>query len=109
MWNVTLEYTATHFNVFCNTRLGDPSPIFHTSTNAQLYDAVVVSRKLGRKYRTKRVLKPGTVYESITLSARPQLLTTSFDVLLEIKLYLYNIWLYHIVFLYIFQIKTTED
>ena len=47
MWNVTLEYTATHFNV-----LGE---------------------KLSRKYRTNRVLNPGPVVcESSTLSARPQ-------------------------------------
>ena len=30
MWNVTLEYTATHFNVFGETRPGNPSPTFHT-------------------------------------------------------------------------------
>ena len=30
MWNITLEYTATHFNVFGQTRLGHPSPTFHT-------------------------------------------------------------------------------
>ena len=30
MWNVTLEYTATHFNVLGETRPGNPSPSFHT-------------------------------------------------------------------------------
>ena len=30
MWNVTLEYTATHFNVLGETRTGNPSPTFHT-------------------------------------------------------------------------------
>ena len=48
-----------------------------TPANAQFYNAVmvVVSRKLGRKYHTNRVLNPGPVMcESITLSARPQLL-----------------------------------
>ena len=30
MWNVTLEYKATHFNVLGKTRPGDPSPTFHT-------------------------------------------------------------------------------
>ena len=30
MWNVTLEYTATHFNVLGKTRRGNPSPTFHT-------------------------------------------------------------------------------
>ena len=30
MWNVTLEYTATHCNVLGETRPGNPSPIFHT-------------------------------------------------------------------------------
>ena len=53
MWNVTLEYTATHFNVLGETRLGNPSTTFNTPANAQL-DAVMVvnSRKLSRKYRT---------------------------------------------------------
>ena len=50
MWNVTPEYTATHFNVLGKTRPGNSSPIFdtHTPANTQLYDAVmvVVSRKL---------------------------------------------------------------
>ena len=30
MWNVTLEYTTTHFNVLGETRPGNPSPTFHT-------------------------------------------------------------------------------
>ena len=30
MLNVTLEYTATHFNVLGETRPGNPSPTFHT-------------------------------------------------------------------------------
>ena len=29
-WNVTLEYTATHFNVLGETRPGNPSPTFYT-------------------------------------------------------------------------------
>ena len=68
MWNVTLEYTATHFNVLGETRPGNPSPTFQL-------DAVMVvnNRKLSRKYRTNRVLNPGPVVcESNTLSARPQ-------------------------------------
>ena len=75
MCNVTLEYTATYFNVFGKTRLGNPSLTFHTH-NAQLYGAVmvVVSQKLGRKYRTNRVLNLGPVVcKSITLSASPHL------------------------------------
>ena len=50
----------------------------HTTVNAQLYDAVmvVVSKKLGRRNLTNRDLNPGhVVCESITLSARPQLLS----------------------------------
>ena len=49
----------------------------HTPANAQLYDAgmVVVSRKLGRKYRTNQVLNPGPVVcKSLSISAHPQLL-----------------------------------
>ena len=59
MWNVTLEYTTTHFNVMGETRPGNPSPTFHTPANAQL-DAVMVvsSRKLSRKYSSNRVLNP---------------------------------------------------
>ena len=30
VWNVTLEYIATHFNVLGETRPGNPSPTFHT-------------------------------------------------------------------------------
>ena len=30
MWNVTLEYTATHFNILGKTRPENPSPTFHT-------------------------------------------------------------------------------
>ena len=50
MWNVTQEYTTTHFNVFGKTRSENPSLTTHTA-NAQLYDAVVVvvSQKLDRK------------------------------------------------------------
>ena len=75
MWNVTLEYTATHFNVLGETWPGKSFPnLPHTPANAQI-DAVMVvnSRKLSRKYRTNRVLDPGPVVcESSTLSARPQ-------------------------------------
>ena len=46
MWNVTLENTATHFNVFGKTQSWNPS-LPHTSANAKLdTDMVVVSRKL---------------------------------------------------------------
>ena len=30
MWNITLEYTDTQFNVLGQTRLGNPSPTFYT-------------------------------------------------------------------------------
>ena len=54
IWNVTLEYTTTHFNFLGETRPGNPSPTFHINTpaTAQFYDAVmvVVSQKLGRKF-----------------------------------------------------------
>ena len=53
----------------------------HTPANAQLYDAVMVSRKLSRKYRTNRILNPGPVVcQSITLFARPQLLLWTFGI-----------------------------
>ena len=77
MWNFTMEYTATHFNVLGKTRRGNPSPTFHTHTSERSTSSVmvVVSRKLGRKYRTHRVLNTGPVVcESITLSTDPQLL-----------------------------------
>ena len=63
MWNVTLEYTATHFNVYTTGKSFPDLP--HTPTNAQLYDTdmMIVSRKLGRKYIycTNQVLNPGPV------------------------------------------------
>ena len=70
MWNVTLEYSTTHFNVMSQIRLANPSPTFHTHTaNTQLHDTVmvVISQKLGTV--------PGPVVcKFITLSAKPQLL-----------------------------------
>ena len=40
MWNITLEYTATHFNVFGQTRPRNPFPdLPHTRANAQLLPA----------------------------------------------------------------------
>ena len=54
MWNATLEYTPTHFNVSGQTRSGNPSrpSIPHIPANAHLFDAnvVVVSQKLGRDF-----------------------------------------------------------
>ena len=65
MWNVTLEYTATHFNVLGETRPGNPSPTFHTHQRMLNYTVnavmVVKSRKLSRKYRANRVLNPGNL------------------------------------------------
>ena len=51
MWNVTLDYTTTHFNILGQTRSGNPSPTFHKPANTQPFDAavVVISQKLGRK------------------------------------------------------------
>ena len=73
MWNVTLEYTATHFNVLGKTRPEYPSPTFHTHRRTLNSVMMVASRKLCRKYRTNRVLNAGPVLcESITISARPQ-------------------------------------
>ena len=49
MWNVTLEYTATHFNVLGETRSRNPFAYLpHTPANAQLYgtDMVVVSQNM---------------------------------------------------------------
>ena len=79
MWNVTLEYTATHVIVLGGTRPGNASPTFHIHQRTPQLDAVMVvnSRKLSRKFRTNRVLNPGPVVcESSTLSARPQRLPT---------------------------------
>ena len=36
MWNVTLKYKTTHFNVLSQTRSGNPSPTSLTSVIAQL-------------------------------------------------------------------------
>ena len=52
MWNITLDYTITHFNVLGQTRPGNPFPTFHThqrTHNLNNAFMVVVSQKLGRK------------------------------------------------------------
>ena len=77
LWNVTLECTATHFICLGSDPTGKSFPdLPHTPANAQLYDAVLVvaSGKLSRKNRSNQVLNRGLFSESITLSARPQLL-----------------------------------
>ena len=56
---IDVERHTAYFNVLGTTRPGNHSPAFHRhQRNAQLNDAVmvVVSRKLGRKNRTNRVL-----------------------------------------------------
>ena len=45
MWNVTLEYTTTHFNVLGQTRSGNPSPTFHTQQRKLNFMMVVFSQK----------------------------------------------------------------
>ena len=73
MWHVTMEYTATHFNILGVTRPGKSFPhLPNTPGNAQLYDAVMVvaSHVMDKKHRTSRCLvQVGPVtnesYESI--------------------------------------------
>ena len=73
MWNITLEYTTTHFNVLGQTQLGNPSPTFHTPVNTQLFECYY-SGNQSEVYHTHWVLSPGPVVcESIILSACPQL------------------------------------
>ena len=94
MWNVTLEYTATHFNVLGKTRPGNPSLTFYTHQRTFNSEAgtVVVSRKHGTKYHTNWVINPGpVVWESITLSACPQLFPPHSDTPLII-IDLFNLW-----------------
>ena len=78
MWNATLEYTTTHFNVLGQavTRPRNPPSTFHTHQRTLnfivfMYDVVMVvlSHKLGRKCIVPNVMNPGhVVCESITLS-----------------------------------------
>ena len=49
MCNVTLEYTTTHSYVMGQTRPGNTSPTFHTHSQPNDADMMVVSQKLGRK------------------------------------------------------------
>ena len=61
MWNVTLEYTTTHFNALGHTPSGNPSPTFHTHQQTlNSYDAVVVSQKLSRSVPYPPGLQPRT-------------------------------------------------
>ena len=56
-----------------------PRPSTYTSERSTDSGMVVVSRKLGRKYCTNQLYNPGPVVcESITLSARPELLPSCF-------------------------------
>ena len=77
MWNVTLEYTATHFNVLGETRPGNHSPTFHThqrTFNLMLSWWSTVGSSVESTVPTgswTRDLGP-VVCESSTLSTRPQ-------------------------------------
>ena len=68
IWNVTLEYTATHFNVLGESRPGNPSATFHKQQQMlNLMLLVVNSRKLSRKYRTN----PGPVVNPESIMDEP--------------------------------------
>ena len=59
----------------CKKQLGHPSPTFHTYQHLLNSMMLLVSHKLGRKYRTNRFLNSGpVVFESTTPSAHPLLL-----------------------------------
>ena len=59
----------------CTKQLGHPSPTFNAYQHLLNSMMLLVSHKLGRKYRTNRVLNSGPVFfESTTLSAHPLLL-----------------------------------
>ena len=49
MWNVTQEYTTTHFNVLGKTKSGNPSPTFYTHQQTLNSMMVLVSQRLGRQ------------------------------------------------------------
>ena len=66
MWNVTLEYTATHFNALGETRPGNPSPTFHTPANAQL-DAVMVVNSRKNQIFDLFISRHGIMHDFTTL------------------------------------------
>ena len=51
MWNVTLEYTATHFNTWVRPDQEFFPDLPHTPVNTQLFDAdmLAVRQKLSKK------------------------------------------------------------
>ena len=79
MWNVTLEYTATHFNVLGKTRLGNPSPIFHThqrTLNLMLSWCSTVGSSV--ESNDQPGLEPGTCGVRIQYAIRSPTATSSF-------------------------------
>ena len=80
MWNVTLEYTTTHFNVLGHIRSGNPSQTFHTHQRTLKSLMLWCQSEARQKVcRTHCVLNTGPVVcESITLPSRPQLLRIRF-------------------------------
>ena len=84
MWNVTLEYTSTHFNILGQTLSGNPSATFHSHQRKLTLMMLVVSKRLSKKSTIPAeswTVGP-VVCESIMLSARPQLLLISRQTLL---------------------------
>ena len=66
MWNITLDYTATHFIIWGKTRPGNPTPTFYTTSKRSTDSGmVVVSWKLqmcgflcGNRNQLTRVVQP---------------------------------------------------
>ena len=77
MWDITLEYTTTHFNVLGQTRSGNHTPIFHIHRRTLNFIMVVVRSSI-ENIPNPPILKPCTSGVQIHYTiARPQLLLTS--------------------------------
>ena len=84
MWNVTLEYTATHFNVLGETRPGNPSQTFHThqqTFNLMLSWWSTVGSSVESTVPTGSWNPGPVVCESSTLSARPHIERRKLDLI----------------------------
>ena len=79
MWNVTLEYTATHFDILGQTRPGNRSPTFHVHQRTLDFIMLIWWQLVGSLVEGTVITDQGPVVcESITLSARPLLLLYHF-------------------------------
>ena len=75
MWNVTLEYITTHFNILGETRPGNPSPTFHTHQRTlRLFVVSSIEKKSDQFFVGPKVSAHEPIFNSIFCGCRCELL-----------------------------------